>query len=542
MRPVPRYLGMIVLLAMAGFAAVGYYAIRRDVDNLRVISQDNILWSATQMEVELLRFQLSVAELAAEQTLEALEQVRERFDILWSRASIMQRGRVGEVMRAYDEGHGSLEAIARYLDETDPVLAAMQADDTAAIAQITESLQRLQQELRLYTLRVVRADTAASAAVRDRIQASAQTTGVISIAAVLLSVLALFLILRENRQQRDLVAMSQRIAHEAELSSRSKSRFLSMMSHELRNPLNGVLGPLALLDQSELGERQVRLVEQAQQSARAMLRMLGGLFDYAEIQDGEMKIRQEPFRIETLAERLREALAGEGGANLSVSIAGEMPERIEGDIERLTQVFVHLAEFVGELRAPGRAALSLRHDGASLLGELRFAAGDTATDWRLDLLTDLGDALPGQVSADALRPLLARGVIAASGGEMSLDGSDPEQRVIRVRIPAAPASLAKVRVHLETRSAALATIYQAALRSDHVVFVDPAGSAPVDVVLVDSTSVGEASLMDRLRARFPDAVFVSLGDPQTPDFFDDIVHTPGDMNSLRESILSRLAS
>ena len=48
----------------------------------------------------------------------------------------------------------------------------------------------------------------------------------------------------------------------------------------------------------------------------------------------------------------------------------------------------------------------------------------------------------------------------------------------------------------------------------------------MDIVLVDSTSVGEVPLMSRLRARFPSALFVSLGLPQSPDFFDDIVETP----------------
>jgi hypothetical protein len=48
--------------------------------------------------------------------------------------------------------------------------------------------------------------------------------------------------------------------------------------------------------------------------------------------------------------------------------------------------------------------------------------------------------------------------------------------------------------------------------------------------------------LERLRSRFPGALFVSLGSPQSPDFFDDVVDTPGDMSSLRESILNRLAS
>ena len=73
-------------------------------------------------------------------------------------------------------------------------------------------------------------------------------------------------------------------------------------------------------------------------------------------------------------------------------------------------------------------------------------------------------------------------------------------------------------------------------------FVAPESAEPVDIVLVDSTSVGELPLMSRLRARFPNALFVSLGLPQTPDFFDDILEIPNDMSRLRNSILGRLAS
>jgi hypothetical protein len=96
LRPIPRYVGLVVLLAMAGFAAVGFYTIRRDVENLRVISQDNTQWSASQMEMELVRFRLALAELRRDPTPDALEAMYERFDILWSRVFLLGQGEVGE--------------------------------------------------------------------------------------------------------------------------------------------------------------------------------------------------------------------------------------------------------------------------------------------------------------------------------------------------------------------------------------------------------------------------------------------------------------
>jgi signal transduction histidine kinase len=240
-------MGVIVLVAMAGFAAIGFLSIRKDVEDLRIISQDNTLWSASQMEIELLRYRLSLNALRTDHGAEAIEDMLERFDILWSRVYMLESGRVGEILRRYDEGHGSIASIGAYLKEIDPVVAKLDGTDAATLEQIEERLHEFQQALRQYTLRVIRADSVASAQVRDRIQTSARTTAVISVAAVLLSVLALLLILRENRRQHEVAMMNRRIAEEAEQSSRAKSRFLGMMSHELRNPLNGVLGPLALL-------------------------------------------------------------------------------------------------------------------------------------------------------------------------------------------------------------------------------------------------------------------------------------------------------
>ncbi|MFO1143282.1 MAG: histidine kinase dimerization/phospho-acceptor domain-containing protein [Amaricoccus sp.] len=542
-RPISRYLGIVVLLAMAGFASVGFYTIRRDVENLREISQDNTQWSASQMELELLRFRLSLEQLRNQPSAETLDNMHERFDILWSRVFMMGHGHVGESLLHYDGQHGSVARIADYLKEIDPKLAELDpVRDRDLMASVEHKLGSFQDELREYTLRVMRADGAAGALVRARIQSSARTTAVISVAAVLLSVLALGLILRETRRQRQIAEMSRHAAEQAELASRAKSRFLTMMSHELRNPLNGVLGPLALLGQSDIPARQQRLISQAQQSGHSMLQLLSGLLDYGEMQDGRFQFRIEPFRVAVLADAVRDALRAEGAGGVTVTVAPCVPERIHGDPDRLRQAFVHLTLYVLEGRDSEAAAVRFTHDGSNLVGEIAVDVPGEAIDWKLDLLMGLSELAPDQVTAEALRPLIARGLISAGGGILGLVEVEGHPRMIRVTIPAQPVRYEQIRVRLETKSAALATIYQAALRSERIAFVQPEDTGRTDIVLVDSTSVGEAPLMSTLRGRFPGALFVSLGDPQTPDLFDDIVATPSDMTRLRNTILGGLAS
>ncbi|MEM8570717.1 MAG: HAMP domain-containing sensor histidine kinase [Pseudomonadota bacterium] len=542
MRPLPKFAGLTVLISMAGFVALGFLSIRRDVDNLRVISQDNILWSATQMEVELLRFQLSVAKLGVDQSEEALETVRNRFDILWSRVFMLGRGRVGVLMREYDEGHGSLDRISAYLEEIDPVVMELGATDSQTISALLSAFDALQRELRLYTLRVVRADTAASASVRDRIQVSSQATGAISLAAVLLSVFALVLILRENRRQRDLVDMSRKVADTAALSSRAKSRFLTMMSHELRNPLNGIMGPLALLSQSNLSGSQKRLVDQAKTCGQSMTQMLSGLLDYGEMQDGRFRLKTGAFTVSGLASSVSADLSTEPGTKPALKIAPGTPLRICGDVERMRQIIVHLCEYLLEAIGQDKIAIIFGYKDGMLEVAIELDSSIPAVAWKLDLLMGLGDVAPDQVSADALRPLIARGLISASRGRLTLQPSGGGAMSVVISVPCEIIADDRLRVRLETRSRAVATIYEAALRSESVQFLPQNDPTPADIVLVDVNCPAEDLAMSRLRSSNPHAIFVSLGRPKAPSTFDEVVENPSDMTGLKMRILDRIAS
>lgn len=539
-----RPAALLVILVMAGIAAVGFFQTRKDLEDLRTISQDNILWSATQMELELLRLHREVALYALEQSPEALEDLRLRLDILWSRIDLMTSGRVGALLREYDAGYGTLETLENYLVAIDPVILGLEPGDVTGLAAILDEIERLQQDLRIYILRVVRGDTAAASQIRARMQQSAQVTAGLGLAALLVSILSLALIMRDNQRQRLMAAMNLRHAEDAEAASRAKSRFLTMMSHELRNPLNGILGPLALLRQTPMEDKYGRLIDKAQQSGRAMLRMLRGLLDYSDIQDEQLVLKREPFRPHDLADEVRTALndlPAEDKPQIAVEVAPSAPELMWGDADRIAQIFINLAEYLLQPHHAPDLRISFAHDGKNLIGDIAFGPGDSDVDWKLDLLTGMRGDDPQALTTDALGPLIARCLLAAAQGVLTLPDPSAGCRKIRVVIPGESVSFEKMRVHLETRSSALETIYRAALKSERVEFVPRGTAGTADIVLVDATSVGEQGLMGELRSRFPNALFVSLGSPTSPAYFDDIVETPHDMTRLRKSVLGRLA-
>ena len=409
------------------------------------------------------------------------------------------------------------------------------------MSEILRRLEAFHQPVRLYTLSVMRADQRIATNLRERMAWSARAIALISGLAMLVALLSLVLLMRENRAQRAVARLSQRAAEAAKQASRMKSRLLTMMSHELRNPLNGVLGPLALLNQSELSSRHRRLVEQACQAGHSMSQLIESLLDYGEIQDGGFETRAEPMRVSALAEMIRARVTASTGGAFAVEVAEGTPALLRGDVDRLCQIFVNLAEYLLESCDPAALSLALSYADARLIGELRLRDPDDLS-WKLDLLLELNPETTDQLSSDALRPLIARGLLAALRGELTLDADPQGARIVRVTLPAREMELRRVRVFLDTRSKALAAIYRAALRSDDVIFEEAATSGAVDLVLVEAAQAEGDGGMARLRARYPNAVFVALGLPGSPGAFDEVVEQPNDFEGLRAKIMGRLAS
>lgn len=173
----------------------------------------------------------------------------------------------------------------------------------------------------------------------------------------------------------------ERARRQAESANRVKSTFLATLSHELRTPMNGIIGMGELLQHSGLNERQTQFVGVMLASARQLTGLIDDLLDISMIEAGQMRLCYKPVNIRQLAETLTEAadameLARQTSVTLSV---GEGVDGLWlGDEKRIRQILSNIVnnavKFTGE-------------------GEVGVGVSRTATGLRFDV-KDNGPGIP----------------------------------------------------------------------------------------------------------------------------------------------------
>lgn len=160
----------------------------------------------------------------------------------------------------------------------------------------------------------------------------------------------------------------------------AEQQFLRLMSHEMRTPLNGVIGMLGLLSRTKLDGAQRAYAEAARSSAEHLLGLVNDLLDYARLEAGKLDFDAAPVDLEALVRGVAELLsprAHERGLEIAWSVAADAPD-VLADEGRLRQVLFNLAGNAVKFTAAGGVRIAVeRAGGTAAKPRLAFIIDDT---------------------------------------------------------------------------------------------------------------------------------------------------------------------
>jgi len=154
----------------------------------------------------------------------------------------------------------------------------------------------------------------------------------------------------------------------AQAANQAKSEFLANISHELRTPMNGVIGMLdIILDHKELHGELTEQIQTAQQCAYSLLALLNDILDLSKIEAGKMNLEQIPFDPRVIVDdcvKAHQPKAAQNGIQLTSQTSAKVPQQLVGDPLRVRQILSNLVSNAVKFTEHG--SVSVRMDGEVL--------------------------------------------------------------------------------------------------------------------------------------------------------------------------------
>jgi PAS domain S-box-containing protein len=214
----------------------------------------------------------------------------------------------------------------------------------------------------------------------------------------------------------------------AESANRAKSEFLTTMSHEMRTPMNAILGMADLLSESSLREEQQGYVRIFQKAGANLLDLINNILDLSKVESGHFELESVGFDLGALLQKTIEMMASRAndrGLQLRLEILPGVPLGLVGDQHRLRQILINLIGNALKFTERGSVTLRVEPDPGGAAGWLRFNVVDTgigiATDKTamiFDRFTQADSSTTRQYGGTGLGLAISKGLVELMGGRI----------------------------------------------------------------------------------------------------------------------------
>lgn len=233
----------------------------------------------------------------------------------------------------------------------------------------------------------------------------------------------------------------QEATEHAQSANEAKSRFLATVSHEMRTPLNAILGLGQILARSTLNRKQREQVLEMKGAARRLRMMIDDVLDLCQLDDGELQLKPRPFQLTALAQsldNLHRPTAEARGLRLTMQLEASHDESRLGDVDRLRQVISVLID--NALKFTHEGGVDCRISGAG--DDLRIEVSDTGDGVAAEKMaviferfSQIDDSTKRAAGGIGLGLALCQGLVAKMGGDMSASSQPGQGSTFSLRIP-----------------------------------------------------------------------------------------------------------
>ncbi|HRD99222.1 MAG TPA: ATP-binding protein, partial [Rubrivivax sp.] len=302
----------------------------------------------------------------------------------------------------------------------------------------------------------------------------------------------------------------------AEAANRAKGEFLAIVSHEIRTPINAVLGIGDLLAETPLNEEQRSHLAVLRRAGDNLSALINDLLDLARIDAGRLELDPAPFELRPVLDQQLAVVfvsAISKGLQLHLDVAADVPDCVMGDRKRLAQALLNLLGNAVKFTQQGSVTLAVRREPGQA-EVLRFQVRDTGMgiapercESIFEPFTQADGSVTRNYGGSGLGLTITRRLVNLMGGDIELVSALGEGSIFTFTAslpsssmpppqtpPTPPPAPTGLRILLAEDQAANAYLLQAMLRpGGHTIDVATNGQLavqlwrerPYDVVLMD---------------------------------------------------------
>ncbi|MBO5278788.1 MAG: response regulator [Lachnospiraceae bacterium] len=241
------------------------------------------------------------------------------------------------------------------------------------------------------------------------------------------------LIKKERQQERALQAA----LDAAEAANKAKTNFLSNMSHDIRTPMNGIIGMTAIaathIDDRERVKDSLKKITQA---SKHLLSLINEVLDMSKIESGKVQLVEEEFNLSDLVDNFLNMInpqIEEHHHELSVNISDLTHEAVIGDSLRIQKVFTNLMGNAVKYTPDGgeiRLFISEKHSHQAKVGCYEFVFEDNGIGMSQDFVDKIFepfsravDERVNQIQGTGLGMSISRNIVRMMGGDIKVEST-----------------------------------------------------------------------------------------------------------------------